>query len=145
MLNILGERERPTQPGICPRCSGCITCRQRTAFLSWSKTEPPVAVTCILYIARTVSRWADGTYLMLSSRQSWSTRLLACSSTCTSNPRRICKLNLGTMKIGKRYSLISHRRLQRMPSNGGEFSSRLDRRSAHIARHRVWKYVKIEK
>ena len=43
-----------TQLGI---CSGCIMCRQRTAFPSWSKTEhAPVGV---LYIGRTVSRWAE--------------------------------------------------------------------------------------
>ena len=36
---------------------------------------------------------------------------------------------------------VSHRRLQRMPSNRGEFSRWLDR-SAHIERHRVWECVK---
>ena len=42
-------RAGATQLGICPRCSGCITFRQRTAFFSWSKTDLPVAVTCVLY------------------------------------------------------------------------------------------------
>ena len=48
-------RAGATQLGIFPRCSGCITCRQHIAFLSWSKTDLPVVVTCVLYIGRTVS------------------------------------------------------------------------------------------
>ena len=69
------------QLGICQRCSGCITCRQRIACFPWSKTDvylSPLHAYCIL-----PERWAgeqNGTYLTLSARQSWSTRQLACSS-----------------------------------------------------------------
>ena len=38
--------------------------------------------------------------------------------------------------MGSGTASVSHRMLQRMPSNGGEFSGWLDR-SAHIARQRV--------
>ena len=104
MLSSYHSRAGATQLGIFPRiCPGCITCRQRTAFLSRSKTDLPVAVICVLYIWQ--NREQVGRRYWYWSRQSWSTRQLACSSTCTSNPRRSCKLQLGTMKIGKRYSL----------------------------------------
>ena len=55
-----------TQPGICQRCWGCIS--QRKAFLSWSKTEPPVAVTCVLY-----NYCQNGTYFQVapSNHEDW--------------------------------------------------------------------------
>ena len=140
-LNIFGERERPNL-GFARAAKRAVS-----AQLSFSEARQIyLLATCVLYIGRTVSRWAgeqNGTYLALSARQSWSIRQLACSSMCTCNPSvRICKLHLGAMK-GIYTASVSHRRLQRMPSNGGEFSSWLDR-SAHIARHRRCKKKRVQ-
>ena len=89
-----------TKLSVCPRCSGCITCRQLSFQEARQIYLSPLHVYCIL-----AERWAseqNATYLTLSARLPWSSRQLACSRICTSNPS---KLHLRTMKIGKRYSL----------------------------------------
>ena len=80
MLNIVGERERPNLPvmfGLHNVLSAhsfpfvkqdLATCRRYITY--WQNGEQ---------VSRTV-------HLAFSTRQSWSTRQLACSSMCTSNP-----------------------------------------------------------
>ena len=138
MWNIVGERERPNL-GFARDVRAAS--RAVSAQLSFREARQiylsPLHVYSIL-----AERWAgeqNSTYLMLSARQSWSTRQLACSSMCTSNPSLLASC---TWRLGRGTASVSHRRLQCMPSNGGEFSRWLDR-SAHIARQRVWKSVKI--
>ena len=72
---------------------------------------------------------------------SWS-KTHACSSICTSNPSLFPSCTFEPWRSGSCTASVSHRRLQRMPPNGGEFSGWLDR-STHI--ERVWKCVKIWK
>ena len=87
-------RAGATHLGICR----CITCRQRTACFPFVKQDRS---TCLRYmrtvyidIARTVSRWVE--------------RYLS----CTFEP----------WGLGRGTASVSHRRLQRMPWNRGEFS-----------------------
>ena len=65
----------------------------------------------------------NGTYLM---RQSWSTRQLACSSICTSNPSLFPSCTFEPRRLGRGTASVSDRSLQRMPSNGAEFSRWLE-------------------
>ena len=109
-----------TQLGVCPRCWGCITCRQRTEFLSWSKTDLPVAVTCVLYFVGMVSRWSELFLPYAFSSSVVANQAAAMQQYVHKQFYLIKKLNLW-MKIGKRYNLCRW----------------LDG-SAHIARRRVW-------
>ena len=59
-------------------------------------------------------------------------------------PSVLCKLHLGTMKIGKRYiqlALVCRRRFERIPSIGGELRSAY--KDAHVHLHDVRTHIYI--
>ena len=59
---------------------------------------------------------------------------------CTSNASLFPTCTFERWRLGRGTASVRHRRVQRMPSNGGEFSRWLDR-SAHISRGAVCKNV----
>ena len=110
MLNIVGERERPNLD--LPAMFGLHNVPSAHSFPFVKQDRS----TCRRYMR--IVHWQNGTYLTLSARQSpgnWHAAVCARAI--------LAHLHLGTMKIGKRYiytALVSHRRLQRMLSNGGD-------------------------
>ena len=132
-------RAGATQLGICPRCWGSITCRQRTAFQHRS--------TCRRYM-RIVRHWQNGEqvsrtvltlrFQLVSRGPPGNWHAAVCARAILAY-YTICKLHLGTMKIGKRYSLGQSPKVTAHAVEWrGEFSSWLDR----SARHRVWEIVR---
>ena len=113
MLNIVGERERPNL-GFASDFR-CITWRQRTACFPFMKQE---RYTCRLYMRTvycqngeqvSVSRGPLGScHAAVSARA-----ILAYFQVAPSNHEDWEEVHT---------ALVSHRRLQRMPSNRGEFS-----------------------
>ena len=90
----------------------------------------------------------NGSCLTLSARQSWSTRKLACSS-ISSNPSLFPSCTFEQQGLGRGTASVSHQRLQRMPSNGGEFSLarsiRPFREAACVKCEKIWKLYSDKK
>ena len=141
MLNNVGKRERPNLDLPAMLELHNVLSAHSFPFVKQDRSTCHRSMRTVAILPERCTGEQNGTYLMLSARQSWSTRQLACSSMCTSNPSVFAAWNHEDWEEVYTAS-VSHRRLQRMPSNGGEFSRWLDG-SAHIARQHVYKHLEM--